>query len=196
MKKILFSFLAATLFTAAFAQNEYKKQPSLAVSFLLNDFKSAADIRSNGLSSVLRTKDWKNMKRMDAGIAITYTEGLSNNVDFAGTIAGSFVNYPIKDKAPSVGNKLLLDATAVANLKLFSDKYWVSPYLTLGVGVSQWDGYFGAFIPAGVGLQLNLWDEVFVLVNSQYRMPVTENASYHLYHSIGIAGNLFKHKKK
>jgi len=120
-------------------------------------------------------------------------EGLSNNLDFVTTASGSFVDYPVPDKA-STGVKFLLDVTTVANLKLLSDHYVVSPYLSLGAGVSKAGGYFGAFIPTGVGLQFNLFDESFIMVNSQYRIPVTENVAYHLYHSIGFAGNIKKRK--
>jgi len=78
---------------------------------------------------------------------------------------------------------------------MFSNQYWVSPYLQLGVGISKFQGYWGAFIPAGVGLQVNLFDEAFLLINSQYRVPVTENtANYHFFHSIGLAGIIGKKK--
>jgi OmpA-OmpF porin, OOP family len=49
-------------------------------------------------------------------------------------------------------------------------------------------------MPVGVGLQAHLAKNVFVLLNSQYRIAVTENASYHFYHSLGIVTNI-SHKK-
>jgi outer membrane protein OmpA-like peptidoglycan-associated protein len=70
----------------------------------------------------------------------------------------------------------------------------VSPYITLGAGVSKYSGYYGAFIPTGVGLQVNIFDEAFLLINSQYRIPITENTAYHIYHSIGFAGSIAKKK--
>ncbi|MEP7108429.1 MAG: OmpA family protein [Ferruginibacter sp.] len=194
MKKLILSFLAFGLFINSFAQNEYKKLPSLGIHFFFNDFKTAAELRNDGLASVIRAKNWSKTSRMTSGMAVSYMEGLSNHVDFVATISGSFLDYPVPNKPISSSTKLLLDATAIANLKLITDKYWVSPYLSLGAGISKFGGYYGAFIPAGLGLQINLFEESFVLINSHYRIPVTENAAYHLYYSIGFAGNIAKRK--
>ena len=131
---------------------------------------------------------------MNPGLALSYLEGLSNHVDLIGTLSGSFVEYPIPGKDNASNNKFLLEAAGVANLKLLTDHYFISPYLSIGAGISKWGGYYGAFIPAGIGLQVKLFDEASLMINSQYRMPVTENVAYHLYHSIGFAGNLFKRK--
>src|SRR6185437_1337705 len=49
--------------------------------------------------------------------------------------------------------------------------------------------------PVGLCLQVNIADEAFVLINSQYRISVTENTSYHFYHSIGVAGNISARKE-
>lgn len=192
MKKILFALLAVGLFTSSFGQSDFKKRPALGVHFILNDFKTAANIRTKSLSSVLRTKEYKQIKNMAAGLAITYLQGLSNNIDFEGGVSGSFVDYPVPNKVSSGQANLLLEAVGAANIKLTSDKYWVSPYISLGLGAAKYKGYYSAFVPAGLGLQVNLFDDAFVLLNTQYRMPLTENGAYHLYHSFGIAGNIGK----
>ena len=72
--------------------------------------------------------------------------------------------------------------------KLFSNKYWVSPFLQIGTGISKFKGYWGAFIPAGGGFQVNLFNEAYFIFNAQYRIAVTESVSEHYYFSIGIAG--------
>jgi outer membrane protein OmpA-like peptidoglycan-associated protein len=194
MKKILLAFLALSLFITVFGQNEYKKRPAIGVHFILNDFKTAASIRSSSLSNVLRTKEYKQTKNMAAGMAISYIKGLSNNVDFESSLSGSFLDYPIPGKPLTSQNNLLLEAVATGNLKLTSDKYRVSPFITAGLGAAKYKGYYSAFIPAGLGLQINLFDEAFILLNSQYRIPVTENAAYHFYHSFGVAGNIGKER--
>ncbi|MEO6548346.1 MAG: OmpA family protein [Ferruginibacter sp.] len=195
MKKIALSFLTVMLlFINSFAQNEYKKTPSVGVHFFLEDFKTATELRTDGLASVIKNKNWSKFNRMSPGLAVSFINGVSNKIDFITTASGSFVDYPVPDKPAAGKDKFLLDVTAVANIKLVSDNYWVSPYLSLGVGASKFGGYYGAFIPTGVGLQLNLLDEAFVLINSQYRLPVTENSAYHFYHSIGFAGNIVRKK--
>ena len=167
----------------------------MGVSFFLNDFKTAAEIRSNGLVSVLKANDIFKTSRMDAGMAINYLSGLSEHVDFIGTLGGSFVSYPNSNIPFSSSTSLLSEVTASLNLKLLTDRYYVTPYIDLGVGASKFKKYYGAFVPVGLGLQVNIADEAFLLINSQYRIPVTENTSYHFYHSIGVAGNITARKE-
>jgi OmpA-OmpF porin, OOP family len=181
-----------SLVITGFGQSDYKKRPALGVHFILNDFKTAAAIRTTSLSSVLRNKQYKQTKNMAAGMALSYLQGLSNNIDFETSVSGSFLDYPVPAKPLTSQTNLLLEAVATANVKLTSDKYWVSPFITAGVGASKYKGYYGAFVPAGLGLQINLYDDAFILLNSQYRIPVTENTAYHLYHSFGVAGNIGK----
>jgi OmpA-OmpF porin, OOP family len=195
MKKILLVFLSISVIGNSFGQNDYKKRPALGVHFILNDFKTAASLRATSLSNVLQTKQWKQTKDMAAGLGLSYIQGLGNNIDFAGTVSGSFLDYPVPNKSLTGSNNLLLEGVATANLKLLTDKYWLSPFITAGIGGSKYKGYFAAIAPVGLGLQVNIYDEAFILINSQYRIPITENAAYHLYHSVGIAGNIGKKKE-
>ncbi len=195
MKKIALSFLAMGLLLSSYGQNEYKKRPALGVHFVLNDFKSASLLRATSLSNVLRTKQWKATRDMVPGLAVSYMQGLNNNVDFETSISASFLDYPVPGKALAGNNNLLLEAVATANVKLLSDKYWVSPFLTGGLGVAKYKGYYAAIAPVGLGIQVNIFDEAFLMLNSQYRIPITENGAYHFYHSIGIVGNIGKKKE-
>ena len=194
MKKVLVLVASFCFFSQAFAQpSDYKKGKSLGISFFLNDFKSASELRSNGIVSLFKNHDFFS-SQMNTGFAVDYMNGLSNNVDFIATLGGSSVNYPVQNVAPFQSKSLLLETTASLNLKLLADNYWLTPYVDLGVGASKYKKYFGAFIPVGVGLQAHVSKNIFVLLNSQYRIAVTENASYHFYHSLGIVTNI-SHKK-
>lgn len=192
MKKILLSILTIGLILNSFGQNEYKKRPALGVHFTLNDFKTAASIRSTSLSNVLQAKQWRQTKNMSAGLGLSYLQGLSNNIDFAATLSGAYLDYPVPGKISTGSNELLLEGVATANFKLISDKYAVVPFITAGLGASKYKGYYSAIAPVGLGIQVNLFDEAFLLLNTQYRLPITENAVHHLYHSFGIAGNIGK----
>lgn len=195
MKKLYFFIISVFLFTASFAQQEVtQKKQALGISFFLNDFQTASDIRSSGLVSVLKANTFFKTQRMNPGLAVNYLSGISKHVDFIASVGGSFVDYPIKNLPPFNGKNLLLEANASLNLKLLSDKYWVVPFVDLGVGVSKYEKYVSAFTPVGVGLQINFIDEAFLIINSQYRIPVTENSSYHFYHSVGILGNIASKK--
>lgn len=185
--------------TGLFAQDEtdYRQQPALSIQFLLHDFQTATRIRNSSLSSVLSNKQFGKIKDMSPGLAISYSDGLSNNFDFLVTLAGSFLDYPRENSSSSSGgDKFLLEADASVRGKMFSNKYWFTPYLQAGLGASKYKGYYGAFLPLGAGIQLNFFDEAFLLINAQYRVPVTETASYHFYYSIGLAGNIGRKKSK
>jgi len=192
MKKIHGAWLACMLISLCAAGQEanYKKAPTIGVHFILNDYQSAANIRSSSLSSVFLNKQFGRIKNMNAGLAVNYMKGLNNHFDFSITGAGSFNSYDIKNRPGTAKDRFLLEVDASIVGKMVSDKYWVSPYLQLGIGASKYGVYYGAFIPAGVGLQVNFFDEAYLMINSQYRMPITETSAHHFYHSIGIAGNI------
>jgi OOP family OmpA-OmpF porin len=196
MKKITLSVLALVAFSISFAQNDYKKAPGFAIHFTFDDFKTASDLRSTSIANVIKNKQWYKISRMDPGMAVSYLKGLTNHIDFVGTLTGSFTDYPVPNKTSTGDQKFLLEAAATANLKLLSDKYWIDPFLTVGVGASKYEGYYGAFVPVGLGIQFKLSDNVFALLNTQYRIAVTENTAYHFYHSIGIAETFGKPKVK
>ncbi len=192
MKKCIFTLLTIAVCTMANAQ-DYKKSPTIGVHFILNDFKTATQIRASGLSDVLNSKQYSNTKRMAPGMAISYIDGVCEHLDYAVTLSGSFVDYPVPDNVSNGNPNLLLEAVATVNLKLVSDKYWFVPFLTAGVGASKYKGYFGALMPVGLGIQVKVTPGTFILLNSQYRIPVTNNTTaYHFYHSFGIAFNFKK----
>jgi len=177
----------------SFAQNPSYQQPAtLGIHFVFNDFATATAIRTSSLSSVLKDKRFGKLKNMSQGLALSYGKGICENFDMYSTLAGSFLAYPFDDKSPSGSDYLLLEGDVSIRGKMLSDKYWFVPYLQVGVGVSKYKGYWGTFIPAGVGVQINFFGEAYLQVNSQYRIAVTESTSYHFVHSIGLVGNIGK----
>ncbi len=197
MKKSALIVLAVIFASATFAQNSYKKPSSLAIHFSLVDYKSGSDVRNNSLSTVINNKQFFKAKRMDPGLSISYLEGFTDNIDFVGTLTGAFVKHPTSKAVINLdGNDyLLLEAAATANFKLFTDNYAVVPFITAGVGASKWKGYYSAFVPVGLGLQVKITDGTFMLLNSQYRIAATENSAYHFYHSVGFSSPLNSKKK-
>ncbi|HEU4469573.1 MAG TPA: hypothetical protein VFR58_00695 [Flavisolibacter sp.] len=194
MKKVLASFAFVCLLSnALMAQKGYSGPRSLGVSFVLNDFLSAQRIRSSSLESVLRDKNWADFNEMEPGLGITYFKGLRKHIDFAGTLAASYVNYPLPNRPRASGDALLLAADASVNLKMFPDEYWVSPYLIAGVGAGKYKSNYAAFLPLGGGLRVNFFEEATLFVTTQYRIPVTaDNAAYHFVYSVGISGVIGK----
>lgn len=188
MKKFL--LLIACLFTisAAMAQsNDHKLQPSIGFQFSLIDLNTAQDLRTKSIEQVVNENRFYKVANMNPALTINYMQGLHNNVDFMGRLTGSFIAYPLRNPAPLIAkNVFYMEADANINLKLMSNKYIVVPYLQGGVGVALAGKTFMAQMPLGVGLQFNLFDEAFIHVNSNYRVPVTQRANYSLMHSFGI----------
>lgn len=194
MKKsftLLFSCFLVLFVSAqdASIKTSFVRKPALGISFFFNDYATAQRIRSLSLSSVFANKQTAKLNEMDPGIGLTYFKGLSEHIDFAGTLASSFVSYDVSGRDAGVDERFLLEADASANFKLLSEKYVVTPYASLGVGFSKYGVYYGAFIPLGLGLKINMFDEAHIFLNSSYRVPVIANTSaYHFMHAIGIAG--------
>lgn len=190
MKKFLASsFLLLLITFNSFAQDiDYRRPSSLGISFFLNDYTSAQRIRSSSLSAVLRDKGLAKFKEMAPGLAISYFRGLKNHLDFSSTLAGSYVEVALPN-SPNNGERFLLEGDASLNIKLLTDKYFFTPYLSAGVGLSLYDENFGAFIPLGGGVKFNFFNEAALFISSQYRIPVTtDKSNYHFMNSIGIAG--------
>ena len=200
MKKILLTAIGIGLSIASMAQEfSYKKRPSLGISFFLQDMKTAKLLETKSLPSVLSNGYWTKIKDMDPGLSIQYFEGLTEHLDFMGTLNGSFVTYPFYYKsgiATPTNSKFLLETDANLNLKLLTDKYFLVPYLRAGVGASMYGGsYFAAYAPIGVGLQFKLGEGTFVHVLGTYKAAVTSLAVNYMSYSIGIASPIVERKQ-
>ncbi len=194
MKRIvlLLSFFTTILTLSAQDKlnKQYAKRPALGVHYSLTDFKTATAIRTSSLNTVLLNKQWLTPRLMSPGMGISYTQGFGNHIDVQGRLNASFLDLPISGLS-AFGDNFFGEFDLTANAKMLSDKYWVSPFLTAGIGASNYKGvYWGAYMPLGGGLQINFWDEAFLLINSQYRVKVTAANDHHFYHSIGFAGNI------
>jgi OmpA-OmpF porin, OOP family len=195
MKKILAALLALYLLApATYGQNDLVSPKAIGISFFLNDFVTPSRIRSTSISQVLGNHNWARFKEMNVGLGLNYFQGITKHIDFAGTLGGSFVKYPMPGRTFNTED-FLLEASATLNFKMTTEAYWIQPYLIAGVGAHKYNSYYGAFLPLGLGLKARFIDEAYIFVTTQYRIPViTATSSYHFQHSIGIAGVIGKKK--
>lgn len=196
MKKILAVALACCILSSSlFAQDDETRRPALGISFVFNDFVTPNRIKASNVAGVLRDGQWAKFKEMKAGLAVHYFHGLKKHVDFAATLSGTFLRYPMPNKNFTNDN-FLLEGDASLNLKMLSEKYWLQPYITAGVGASWYRKYWGAFMPVGLGLKLNIFDEAYIFTTGQYRLPVTnETVVHHFFYNLGVAGAIGKKKE-
>ncbi|HLF46574.1 MAG TPA: hypothetical protein VI548_09125, partial [Chitinophagaceae bacterium] len=197
MKKLLLS-LSAFLFSATliFGQDDNIRQAELGISFNLYDLKTAQRIRTTSLSSVLSNKQVAKLRDMSPGLGVHYFKGLKKHIDFAGNFSVAFINYPIANRPNQGNDRLLLTLDATSQFKLTSEDYWLQPFVSAGIGGHKYSSYWGAYIPLGVGMNIDLFNESKLFFNSQYRVPVTTGSSnYHFFHAIGITGVIGKRKE-
>jgi hypothetical protein len=195
-KKVGFLLAVLPLLAPAFSQDDSIQRPTLGIYFFFNDFKTAAAIRASSLREVLRSSQFGKLKEMAPGLALNYINGITKHFDFNATLTGSFIDYYRKDGSLLGQDKLLLEGDVSLKGKLFSNRYWISPFLQMGAGFSKFKKYWGAFIPVCTGLQVNFFDEAYFICNAQYRIAVTNTVSNHFFYSIGIAGNIGKRKEE
>ncbi|MEO5889700.1 MAG: OmpA family protein [Ferruginibacter sp.] len=168
------------------AQLNSKFQPAaLGIHVGFNDFKN---IEGNS--------NFQGFSNLKPAIAISYLSGVSHKCDIIGMIAGSMVNFTNK-RGGNYGmgdNKLLLEVDVAVRAKLRTYPAILNPFIDAGIGGSIYDNHYGAFIPFGVGLQVKVNARAFVLLNAQYRMPLTQTEDHHFFYSAGVAGNIGKAK--
>ncbi|MBX9781932.1 MAG: OmpA family protein [Chitinophagaceae bacterium] len=195
MKKNLLLLAALLPFFGAFGQdNDQKLPPSIGFQFSFIDFKTANAFRTKSIAQVLRDKQIAKIPDMSPALTINYMQGLNNNLDFMGRLTTSFVTYPFRN-APAVSEKFYFEVDANVNVKLLSNNYFVVPYIQGGVGFAKAGGTYLAQIPLGLGLQFNIFDEAFVHITSNYRVPVAQKANYNFLHSFGVSVPLSKRKE-
>ncbi len=192
MKKTLFIFVIAFISFSTFAQESYKKKPSLSINFMMNDFRTAERLKANTLDAVISNKKWAKFNEMAPGLSIQYMQGLTEHFDFVSSLGGSFADFNFKNQAgTNTTSTFLLELDANLIAKLLSDKYILSPFLSIGVGASNYKSSYGAYIPFGAGLQVKLSDESFIFTSGQYRVGITDKTANHFNYSIGFAAPLF-----
>jgi OmpA-OmpF porin, OOP family len=174
----------------------YKKDPALGIHFSLYDFNSATALREGGVNQLFKTGSLSNIGDMQPGLSISFLTGLTNHLDYQIRYTGCFVDYPFPN-TPGLGEQFLLSSLdATLQLKLLSDKHWVTPFICGGVGVFGFKGSFGGYMPLGVGLQVNFFDEAFLLIHLLYQVGISETTAPSFYYSLGFAGNIGTSKKK
>lgn len=170
------------------------KKPTLTFYAAGYDFKTAQNIRTRSLASVIGDKEWATLKEIDPALGLSFMKGISENIDYSVNFFSGATKYIVRDR-PDINREGFLHALdASLHLKLLSDNYFFVPYLSAGVGGSLWRGRFEAFAPVGGGFQFKVAPDFFLFTNMQYRLPVTQSANYHLLYNLGFGGSIGESK--
>jgi len=179
MKLKLTLIIALSVFTTCvFAQA--KKGSLIGIHFNLADFKAPS-----GIKDPVSGKVYSSIKEMNQGFSLSYWKGLTNKIDFSAKANAMFYSKEegVKDDA-----QIALELEPTLNIRPFSDAAKIAPFLTTGVGVGLYNKKFGAYIPAGVGIQLNLQSFSYIFLQAQYKFTLDDKIiGDNLFYSIGIA---------
>lgn len=159
----------------------YTKTPAVGVHLAYLDFRGAG--KSFG-------------RDMKPGVALHFQNSFSKRFDYNITLAGAFLEFPeTKDGSQPTGKKeLLIENDFAVRARLLPKPALFNPYVLAGAGWSQYSGRYGVYTPVGLGVQVNITPDLFLLANTQYRIPVTSSQHQHFFHSIGIAGTITRKK--
>jgi len=198
MKRLFALSLAILSLGSGYAQlkKEHRTGKIVGGSYTLHDFNTAADLSNMSLSAVVEKGDWNKARRMSPGFALTYTQGLLDHLDVMVRAGIAGLEYP-RPGVSSMFNyqtKALVETDVNLNIKLLTDQYAVSPYVSIGAGASKWGVYYSAYAPVGLGMRINVLDEAYVSLQSQYRFAISGNATKHIFYGIGIGSSIGKKK--
>jgi OmpA-OmpF porin, OOP family len=145
-------------------------------------------------TSTRNTLFWKPM------VKLSYWWEMTRWFDFTTSLSLSQLEYPKNNPDTGYINKYYynsggdredkfhgeLDARFHFNF-LQRDSYFISPYVLAGASLSYHDNiYWGASIPVGVGANLKISKDLFLNLESAYKVAITNNDQHHLQHSIGF----------
>lgn len=162
------------------------KKPALfGIQFNAIDFKTPVTLKNKNLP-----REFSQLTDMDFGLSLAYWKGLTSKIDFAGKFNAMIHNYAGDRNEATTKTEIGLELEPTLNFRLFEDKALIAPFLTAGVGGGYYTGEFGAYAPAGVGIQVNFNSVTYLMLQAQYRFSLTKDIlKDHLLYSIGFAHN-------
>ena len=188
MKQKLTLFLCFAVFASgAFAQSSDKyssdtKGSLLGIHFNALDFKTPETFKNSNSPRIAT-----NLKDMDFGASVSFWKGITSKVDFTTKINAMLHDYKADQNIQTSKYAIGLELEPTLSIRPFSDDHLFSPFLTAGIGGGYYQGDFGAYIPAGVGLQFNFMSTTYLFIQSNYRFALTkDNLKDHIVYSIGL----------
>jgi OmpA-OmpF porin, OOP family len=195
---LLFSFLVvATFVSAQMMDNKFssaKKGTLVGIHF------NALDIATPvTLKSAAGTRSFAKIQDMDYGVSLSYWRGLTKTIDFSTRAGLLFHDYAVEDRGDlNQDNKEIgVELEPTLNFRPYADNALISPFLTAGVGGGMYSGKFGAYLPAGAGVQFNFRSTSYILVQAQYRFALTKSIiKDNVFFSLGVAQSVGQAKEK
>ncbi len=183
MKLKLTLIIALSVFSTALFAQSAKKGQLFGLHYNMSDFNSPASIKDASSGS-----GYSKVKDMNKGFSIAYWRGLTAKIDLSVKANAVFRDFSAIYQATTGKTEVGLELEPAVNLRLFPDAALLSPFLTVGVGGGLYNDKFGAYLPAGGGLQVNLQSETYIFIQAQYKYTLTKKIlGDNLFYSFGFA---------
>jgi outer membrane protein OmpA-like peptidoglycan-associated protein len=201
MKQKLTLILALSLLaTSAFSQKSKKKMgsgdkkgPLFGLHYNMQDFNAPL-----GIKNPITGKVYSTIAEMTKGFSLSYWKGIHPKVDFALKANASFRDYRALRTGLTGKTEFGIELEPTINLRPFPDAALLNPFLTVGIGGGYYTDKLGAYVPAGLGLQVNFNSLTYMFLQGQYRWDITKKTAVgdNLFYSVGLAQNIGKEKAK
>lgn len=197
MKQKLTLILALTLFaTSAFSQKKMsdgsKKGTLFGLHYNMADFNAPIGIKNPSTG-----KTYSKFRDMDKGFSLSYWRGIKSRVDFSLKATAMFRDYSAVNSGQTQKTDIGIELEPSINIRPFADGALMNPFLTVGIGGGYYTDKFAGYVPAGLGLQVNLNNATYIFVQGQYRWTLKKSVlTDHLFYSFGLAQNIGKEKVK
>lgn len=155
------------------------------IGFSLSDFNAPKNFGGNSNAKSLSIKD------MSLGVAFSYWKGLTPMIDFSTKFTGIFHDYAALYNNLPGKTEFGLELEPSVNIRPLKDENIWSPFVTVGAGIGLYTNRIGAFVPLGVGIQINGGSNTYFFVQAQYKISFTPKVMPdNLLYSIGFAQNI------
>ncbi|MGB4937052.1 MAG: OmpA family protein, partial [Ferruginibacter sp.] len=200
MKQKLTLILALSLLaTSAFSQKTKKmgsgdkKGTLIGLHFNLADYVAPLGIKNPSTGKV-----YSKIADMNKGFSISYWKGIHSRIDLSVRANALFRDFYAIRGGLKPKTEFGVELEPALNFRPFPDKALINPFATVGIGGGYYTDEIGAYVPAGLGVQVNFNSITYLLVQAQYRWDLTkgDRNGDNLFYSFGLAQNIGKEKVK
>jgi OmpA-OmpF porin, OOP family len=133
--------------------------------------------------------------KVDPGFSVMYWKGLTSKIDYSLRYNGLFSDYS-KRSANTSG--YINEFEGSFHARPINDDHVLAPFISAGLGVGSYGGgYWAAYTPLGVGLQLNMANEGYIFLQASYRISLTSsNLDNNTFYSLGFTQAISSPKPK
>jgi len=183
MKLKLTLIIAFSVFTTALFAQHAKKGQLIGLGLTLSDYKAPTTFKNTSSGS-----GYNAIRDMNKGVSITYWKGLCSKADLSVKANLVFRDYSLIYQGISGKSEIGVELEPNIHLRLVPDEAKIAPFISTGVGVGMYNDKYGAYVPAGGGVQFNMQSQTYLFLQAQYNFTLTKDVfGNNLFYSFGFA---------